>query len=107
MSLVSARAAVMQALISGGGFGLDLIERIRAASGGAVVMCQGAIYPALRDLEREGLVRGYPGEPHYSRHGGRPRVNSTLTPKGRKVALATRNAVLGLFGPEEEGEGVL
>lgn len=96
--MISARAAIMQALVSGSGFGLELIGRVRAASGGVIVLCQGAAYPALRDLESEGLVRSFKGEPRQ----GRPRVHYELTAKGRKAALETRAVVLGLFKSEAE-----
>jgi PadR family transcriptional regulator, regulatory protein PadR len=103
MMHVSARAAVLQALVSGSGYGLDLIERIRASSGGRITISQGSIYPALRDLENERLVWSTQGEPRQ----GRPRVHYDLTAKGRLVAMRTREAILGLFGPEAEGEGIL
>ncbi len=37
---MSARAALLQALISGDGYGLELIERVREKSKGAVVLHQ-------------------------------------------------------------------
>ena len=100
---ISARAAIMQALISGSGYGIGLAGRIRLASGGAVALSDGALYTILRDLEAEGLVKSHNGEPRR----GRPRIYYKLTAGGRKAALKTRDAVLGLFGPEEEGEGIL
>jgi len=102
MSPVSTRAAIMQALISGDAYGLELIDRVHAASGGTVTITQGSIYVILPELESEGLVRSEYGEPRQ----GRPRVYYKLTAKGRRTALKTREIVLGLFGPEEEGEGI-
>ncbi len=100
---MSARAALLQALISGDGYGLELIERVREKSKGAVVLHQGSIYPALRALEDEGFVRSYDGEPLPER-AGRPRRYYKLTAAGRRAALETREAVVGLFArPIPEG----
>lgn len=94
---VAARAALLQVLVHGEGFGLDLIERVRSRTNGAVVLHQGSIYPALRALEREGLVTSREGDPLPER-GGRPRVYYKLTALGQDEALANRDAVIGLFG---------
>lgn len=84
-SPVSAKAALLQALITGPGFGLDLIERVKERTKGAVSLHQGSIYPALRALEREGLLRSWDGETTPER-GGRPRRYYELTAEGRRAA---------------------
>lgn len=94
---VSARAALLQALIRGDSFGLELIERVRDATNGALVLNQGSVYPALRDLEREGLLESYAGPPLPER-GGRPRIYYKLTALGQRAALEDREQVAGLFG---------
>jgi hypothetical protein len=53
----SAKAALIQALVTGPGYGLELQERIRERTGGRVRLHSGSLYPALRALERERLVR--------------------------------------------------
>lgn len=95
---VSARAALLQALIAGEGYGLELIERVEQRTKGAVKLRQGSVYPALRDLEDEGLVKSYEGEPIPER-GGRPRRYYRLTAKGQRAALEQGEAVRGLFDP--------
>lgn len=55
-SPISAKAAMLQALTMGPGFGLELIERVKVATGGAVVLHQGSVYPTLRELEADGLA---------------------------------------------------
>lgn len=82
---VSAKAALLQALITGPGFGLDLIERVKDRTKGAVTLHQGSIYPALRDLERQGFLRSWDGESTPER-GGRPRRYYELTAEGRRAA---------------------
>ena len=94
---VTPRAALLQALISGEGYGLELIERVRLRTKGKVIIGQGSLYPALRELEEEGLLRSWDGEPRPER-GGRPRRYYTLTAQGQRAALETREAVGGLFG---------
>lgn len=93
---VSARAALLQALIRGDSFGLELIDRVKEATNGALVLNQGSVYPALRDLEREGLLESYAGPPLPER-GGRPRVYYRLTAQGQRAALDDRQQVAGLF----------
>jgi PadR family transcriptional regulator, regulatory protein PadR len=94
---VTAKAALLQALISGPGYGLDLIERVKKHSKGCIVLHQGSIYPALRDLEREGLLDSWDGEAVAER-GGRPRRYYKLNAAGQKAAMKNHRAVVGLFG---------
>lgn len=96
-SPVTAKAALLQALISGPGFGLDLIERVKKQTNGSVVLGQGSVYPALRDLEADGLLESYEGEPLPER-GGRPRRYYKLTALGQRAAVEQRDVVFGLFG---------
>lgn len=95
-SPITAKAALLQALISGPGYGLDLIERVQKHTQGTVTLGQGSVYPALRDLEREGLLESYEGDPTPER-GGRPRRYYRLSALGAKAAMEQR-AVVGLFG---------
>jgi PadR family transcriptional regulator PadR len=97
---VSAKAALLQALVAGPGFGLDLIERVKKQTNGKLVLGQGSVYPALRELEREGLLESYEGEPMPER-GGRPRRYYRLNALGAKVALEQREVVFELFGIQE------
>ncbi len=63
---------------------------------------QGSVYPALRDLEDEGLLESYEGDPLPER-GGRPRRYYKLTALGATAAMAHRDVVLALFGGTLEG----
>jgi PadR family transcriptional regulator PadR len=95
-SPVNARAALLQSLISGPGFGLELIDRVKERTKGAIRLGQGSIYPALRDLEHEGFLRSYDGEPLPER-GGRPRRYYELTAKGKRAAFEQGEVVRSLF----------
>jgi len=102
MLIVDTKSALLQALISGEGYGLELIERIRARTEGKVALLQGRVYPALRELEIDGLVKSYETEPLAER-GGRPRRYYRLTAEGRRAALLQQKAVLALFQPVLRG----
>ena len=98
-TLVSARAALLQALIVPG-FGLDLIARVRRGSGGRVRLRMGSVYPALLSLERQGLVRRRRVD---GRRRGRPRRYYELTLSGVQAAMDEREALLGLLRFPEAG----
>ena len=95
-SPVSAKAAILQALIKGEGYGLDLIERVKERTKGKLVLGQGSVYPALRDLERDGLVKSYDGDPIPDRWG-KPRRYYKLTAQGQLAATAHQEVVGSLF----------
>jgi PadR family transcriptional regulator PadR len=95
-SPITAKAALLQALVQGEGYGLDLIERVRKRTHGRVALGQGSVYPALRDLENEGLVKSYEADALPER-GGRPRRYYKLTASGQRAALADTRAVASLF----------
>jgi PadR family transcriptional regulator PadR len=93
---LTAKAALLQALVQGEGFGLELIERVKERTNGEIVLHQGSVYPALRSLEREGLVESYEGESLPER-GGRPRRYYQLTAEGARVAIGQKTIILGLL----------
>jgi len=74
--------------------GLELIRRVRERTGGAVSLKQGSVYPALRQLERERLVRSWTGR--SARGGGRPRKYYELTATGVKAAMVVKQMVISL-----------
>jgi PadR family transcriptional regulator PadR len=93
---VTAKSALLQVLASGEGYGLELIERVRDRTEGLVSLHQGSVYPALRWLERRGLVESYEAAGPPDR-GGRPRRYYRITAAGRRTAEEHRKAVRGLF----------
>jgi PadR family transcriptional regulator PadR len=95
--MIDSKTALLQALISGEGYGLELIDRVKERTQGRVRLGQGSIYPALRDLERDGLVESFEGETVPER-AGRPRIYYRLTGAGRRAAFEERQALGGLFG---------
>jgi DNA-binding PadR family transcriptional regulator len=65
--------------------GYAIMEALRAGSGGQFDLPTGTIYPALRRLERAGLVHGT-----WAEAGGRRRRVYQLTPAGRHMLDAER-----------------
>lgn len=76
---------------------LDLIERVQGQTSGKLVLGQGSVYPALRDLEREGLLESYEGELTPER-GGRPRRYYKLTKLGARAAMEHRTILSEVIG---------
>jgi PadR family transcriptional regulator PadR len=95
---VNAKAALLQALTSGQGYGLELIDRVAEKTQGKIRLHEGSVYPALRALEREGLIGSHRSDPLPER-GGRPRRYYELTAEGRRVATQQQKTALRLFGP--------
>jgi PadR family transcriptional regulator PadR len=96
-SPVSARAALLQALCSGAGYGLELIDRVKERTGGLVKLHQGSIYPALRAMEREGLLESFERSEADEARGGRPRRYYRLTAEGRLAANDDRKVFSGFL----------
>lgn len=98
---VTAKAAILQALVDGEAFGLEIIQRVNQRTVGRLHLGQGSLYPALRALENEGLVRSREADPLPER-GGRPRRYYRLTAAGARALRETRVVVRNLFGFVEE-----
>ncbi|HUG53718.1 MAG TPA: helix-turn-helix transcriptional regulator [Vicinamibacteria bacterium] len=97
-ALLNARAALLQALFEGPGYGVALTRRVAERTSGHVRLGHGNVYAALRALERDGLVRSWTVVPG-GRRGGRARLYFELTPRGLAVSGAQRKALAGLLAP--------
>src|ERR1700742_2432638 len=67
--------------------GYAIIEALQERSGGVLSLPTGTVYPALRRLERSGLVNSA-----WSTVGGRERRTYQLTAAGRGALSAERTA---------------
>ena len=92
---------LLASLEAGPRHGYAIMEALRAGSGGQFDLPTGTVYPALRRLERAGLIQGT-----WSEAGGRRRRVYELTPAGRHMLAAERGtwrefaaAVTALLGP--------
>jgi PadR family transcriptional regulator PadR len=98
MPNIPARLALLQALIRGPSYGLELVERVRTLTEGALELKQATLYPTLHELEATGLVESYDDSTGAEKRGGRPRRYYRLTAEGAKAAMEDRRAAAGLFG---------
>jgi len=92
---------LLASLEAGPRHGYAIMEALRAGSGGQFDLPTGTIYPALRRLERAGLVQGT-----WSEAAGRRRRVYELTAAGRRMLDAERGtwrefsaAVTALLAP--------
>ncbi len=76
---------LLACLEAGPRHGYAIMEALRAGSGGQFDLPTGTIYPALRRLERAGLVQGT-----WAEAGGRRRRVYELTAAGRRALAAER-----------------
>lgn len=75
LRMTQVTALVLRAVGAGHGYGFDVMERCGLPSG--------TVYPALRRLERAGLLRSGWEDAERARVEGRPRRRTyTLTPAG-------------------------
>ncbi len=79
-------ALLLAALEDGPRHGYAVIEALRQATGGQLDMATGTIYPALRRLERAGLITG-----SWSVVAGRRRREYRLTAAGLNALLGKRS----------------
>lgn len=101
--ILGTRAMVFAILLSGGSpYGLGIIDECRRRTNGLVVPRQGNLYPILKQLEREKLVRSkvVRRDPVTGRMGGRPRVDYELTARGKREAEGVLGTIVALFNIE-------
>ncbi|PYQ22867.1 MAG: hypothetical protein DMF81_10660 [Acidobacteria bacterium] len=95
---LNAKAALLQVL-DYPGHGLELIRRVQTRTDGRVRLKQGSVYPALRQLEHEGLVRSWKSQAPNGR--GRPRTYYELTLAGIRASLQLKATLTGLVQSRE------
>ncbi len=92
---LTTRAALLLALREGPGYGLDLIRRVQERSAGRVRLSAARVYPALKALERQKLVKPSVVVPR-GRRGARSRTYYDLTLTGVRASSECRDAVAAL-----------
>jgi DNA-binding PadR family transcriptional regulator len=95
-AILSAEAALLDALYQGPGYGLELIQRVKRRSRGRLRLGPGNAYPALARLTRRRLVRSW----DVRRGAGRPRRYFELSPRGIDSAVAQRRLLEELLQSE-------
>jgi PadR family transcriptional regulator len=97
-SPLTTRAALLQVLRQAPGHGSDLIRRFERTSAGRFRLAPARVYPVLKELLAESLVKAVPLAPK-GRRGGRARIYYDLTPKGLAVATVDRSVLQALLSP--------
>lgn len=97
-------AVLLSSLESGPAHGYALIEELRRRTSGSLSLPTGTVYPALRRLERAGLIEG-----EWATVDGRRRRTYRITARGVRELAAERtrwkdfvdtvDGLLGAFGP--------
>ena len=93
--MLTARAALLQALRHGPGYGRQLMRRLETATGRRVSLAPGSVYPALRALQKARLVRAWTVVAGRTR-GGRARTYYELTVAGIQEAESEAVALAGI-----------
>ncbi|MFA6239378.1 MAG: helix-turn-helix transcriptional regulator [Candidatus Hydrogenedentales bacterium] len=76
---------ILQVLLSGPAHGYRIAQDIKARSKGVLEFKEGTLYPALHELENQGLIRS-----EERTINGRVRREYRLTDEGHKVLVAER-----------------
>lgn len=101
---LTARTALLQALLEGPAVGSELINRVKDRTGGGVNLLGGSVYPALKWLEERKLImRSERKEPIWTEKGGHSNSVLKLTVAGRKIAMHQRQMLIGLLTAPIEG----
>lgn len=79
------KASILQILTQRESYGLEIRDHLHEMTGRHELLLAGQVYPALRQLEADGLVMSFDGPPVAVR-GGRPRRYYRLTDAGRGAA---------------------
>jgi DNA-binding PadR family transcriptional regulator len=86
-------AALLRVLITGEGYGLELMRRVSEWTDGKLMLEDQTFYAAIRALEAHSLVESYMSEP-IGQRGGQPRRYYKLTAAGQRAALQVLTATL-------------
>ena len=102
LTAASAKPIVLAILANGESYGYKIIQRAQELSGGEITWAEGALYPVLHRLEREGLITS---EWRVSEQGRR-RKYYRLLPEGRSALVEekkqwriTNNVLERLWNP--------
>jgi DNA-binding PadR family transcriptional regulator len=93
---IGTKLALLQALAHHDGTVFDLVRHVHEATNGRVTVDLGCAYPALRELEAEGLAAKYKGK-RTLEGTGRGAQYYKLTAAGRTRAMAQAKALRGLL----------
>lgn len=99
---VTTRAALLQALRDGPGYGRELIGRVARLTGGRLRLSEARVYLALKALEKAGLAKASRVAPG-GRRGARARTYYDLTLRGVDASAGERAVLAALVARERRG----
>lgn len=95
MSFIRTESLILQDLLANGeAHGTLIVQRLKKKTAGGVRVTSANVYPYLHKLHEKKLIVFTKGR--FSRRG-RPRLISTLTPKGRRQAQKERRVLASLI----------
>ena len=94
---IAPRMVVQQTLLSRKGYKMQIIERVKKRTGGAVILTPSATFDALKRLHAEGVIEPCSGKQRGIGKGG-PRHWYRLTETGRAHAIDEGRKLAALFG---------
>lgn len=94
ISPITSKAALLQALDAGEAHGAELVDRIYALTEGDTFLHDGSVYPTLKSLLKDGLIKQV-----KSRKKNMSRKKTfRLTSKGKRQVKIDKNLARGIFG---------
>lgn len=94
MKIISARSMLLQALLDGPNYGLGLKRVIERRAEGKIKVAEGALYPALQILVKQGLAES---SLSAGAGPGRPKVLYKLTNAGAHAATKEKKITAAIF----------
>lgn len=91
---IDPQSLLLQALLSGPGFGTELIVRVANATEGQIAMGNGKLYPTLHEMELSKLIKGVKEK---GKVRGRPKVVYSLTSAGTELARENQRIAAKFF----------
>ncbi len=86
LSAATAKPAILAILTQGESYGYDIIRQIKHLSGGQVEWAEGALYPVLHRLERQGYIESV----WRKAETGRRRKYYRILPRGAEANASER-----------------
>ena len=103
LTAASAKPIVLAILARGESYGYEIIQEVKRRSNGEIQWAEGALYPVLHRLERQGLIESV----WRMAESGRRRKYYRLHEAGqqalaaeRKQWMITHDVLTSLWGPE-------
>lgn len=100
IKLAATGELLLLTLTGGPKYGAEIVEDVGKASKGEVFINPGTLYPMLKKLEKQKLIRSWTGDdPPQKERGGKRRVYYELTQEGREALIEAYETRRQLVSP--------